>query len=84
MTIKVRFFAALRESLGTDALDLSLTANSDLSGLLEQIRRKLGDAAVAALCAPDVRVAINREFVMGECIVQDGDEIAFMPPITGG
>ena len=84
MTIKVRFFAALRESLGIDSLDVPSPANSDLSGLLEHIRRRLGDAAVDALCAPDIRVALNREFVVGECVVTDGDEIAFMPPITGG
>jgi len=84
MMIRVRFFAALRESLGIDSLDVTSAANTDLSGLLEHIRRMLGDAAVAALCAPDVRVALNREFVVGECVMKDGDEIAFMPPITGG
>jgi len=84
MTIKVRFFAALRESLGVDSLEISSAANTDLSGLLEHIRRTLGDAAVEALCAPDIRVALNREFVLGECVMTDGDEIAFMPPITGG
>ena len=84
MAIKVRFFAALRERLGVESMEISSAARFDLDGLLEVIGRRLGDHAIAVLRAPNVRIAINREFVTGECVVNDGDEIAFMPPITGG
>lgn len=84
MTIRVRFFAALRERLGTESLDIRATGRIDVNGLLELIRQQLGEGAIAILSAPNVRIALNKEFVTSQCLVSDGDEIAFMPPITGG
>jgi sulfur-carrier protein len=84
MTIKVRFFAALREQVGHDVVEVSTPASGDIAGLLANIRELLGERVVAALSGRDVRVALNREFVGSDCAVHDGDEVAFMPPITGG
>jgi molybdopterin synthase sulfur carrier subunit len=83
MMIKVRFFAALREKVGCDSLDVCMRG-SDLMDLLEPLRRLVDDAAFTALSAANVRIAVNREFVEGSCTLRDGDEVAFMPPITGG
>jgi molybdopterin converting factor subunit 1 len=84
MAINVRFFAALREQVGRDSIEVRASGCSDIVGLLAGIRVQLGDRAFAALTAPNVRVAVNREFATGDCAVRDGDEVAFMPPITGG
>jgi molybdopterin converting factor subunit 1 len=84
MTIRVRFFAALRERLGTESIDIPASSSVDVTGLLELIRRQLGEGAIDILSAPNVRIALNQEFVTDQCRVNDGDEIAFMPPITGG
>ena len=84
MTIRVRFFAALREQLGMDSLEIPASGGLDLKGLLELIRRQVGEGAIEILSAPNVRIALNQEFVTDQCVVSDGDEIAFMPPITGG
>lgn len=84
MTIKVRFFAALREQVGHDVVEVSAPASGDIAGLLANIREQLGERVVAALNGRDVRVALNREFVGNDCALHDGDEVAFMPPITGG
>jgi sulfur-carrier protein len=81
--IKVRFFAALREKVGRDSLDVR-TRGGDLMDLLEHLRSLVNDAAFAALSAPNVRIAVNKEFVEGGFTLRDGDEVAFMPPITGG
>ncbi|MGH8598856.1 MAG: MoaD/ThiS family protein [Gammaproteobacteria bacterium] len=51
---------------------------------MELLGRRFGDDFAAALTAPNIRVALNQEFVVGQCTVRDGDEVAFMPPITGG
>jgi sulfur-carrier protein len=82
--IKVRFFAALREQIGCDVVEVRSPKSGDIAGLLANIGEQLGDRVVAELTAPNVRVALNREFVTGACAVRDGDEVAFMPPITGG
>ena len=84
MAIKVRFFAALREQVGRDGIEVHANGCSDIAGLLASLHKQLGDRAFAALTAPNVRVAVNKEFVGGDCAVSDGDEVAFMPPITGG
>jgi len=84
MAIRVRFFAALREQVGRDGIDVQASGPCDIAGLLASIHEQLGDRAFAALTAPNVRVALNKEFVSGDCGVRDGDEVAFMPPITGG
>ena len=82
--IKVRFFAALRDQIGCDFVHVRSPKSGDIAGLLANIAEQLGQRVVADLTAPNVRVALNKEFVTGDCAVRDGDEVAFMPPITGG
>ena len=84
MTINVRFFAALRERAHMDSLSLDIDSDLDLRGLVVMLGRRFGDEFASALTAPNIRVALNHEFVCGQCTVRDGDEVAFMPPITGG
>ena len=39
----------------------------------------------AALTAENVRIAVNQEFIDGEAAeLRSGDEVAFLPPVTGG
>lgn len=84
MTIRVRFFAAVRDAVGCDSFEITLPDRTDVAGVVAVIRARCGDAAHAAVTGENVRVAVNREFVDGPRHVRDGDEIAFMPPITGG
>ena len=37
-----------------------------------------------ALCAPSVKIVLNDEMVGDDAILSEGDEIAFMPPVSGG
>lgn len=82
--IRVLFFAKLRESLGRS--DYSLDgADAPLS--VETLRDKLlseQPAWLDALCAPNVIVALNQEVASLDATVNDGDEVAFYPPVTGG
>jgi len=84
MAIRVRFFAALREQVGCDMLEVRAPTSGDIAGLLANIREQLGERIVSDLTSPNVRIALNREFVSSDFAVRDGDEVAFMPPITGG
>jgi molybdopterin converting factor subunit 1 len=84
MAINVRFFAALRERADLDSLSLDVGTELDLRGLVAMLGRRFGEEFATALTAPNIRVALNHEFVGGQCTVRDGDEVAFMPPITGG
>jgi molybdopterin synthase sulfur carrier subunit len=84
MAVTVRFFASLRERIGSDAIALEVCGRTSADDVLELLRQRLGQPRVTELSAPQIRVALNREFVDYPWSVEDGDELAFMPPITGG
>ena len=56
-----------------------------LDALLAALRQQLGAAGYAALTAENVRIAVNQEFIDGGAAeLRSGDEVAFLPPVTGG
>lgn len=81
--VQVRFFASLRESMDIDAIELKLD-DASLAGVRSQLATLLDPAQREALNAPGVQVAVNQAIVQGEAALQPGDEIAFLPPVTGG
>jgi molybdopterin synthase sulfur carrier subunit len=83
--IEVRFFARLREALGRERLSLPLEAPGlTVAALLSALEAELPGAR-AQLTAPGIRLAVNQAFVEDEAFVLNpGDEIAFLPPVTGG
>ncbi len=85
-SLRLRYLASLREQLGTAEETLDVPASGfDLEQVLDAIGRRHGPLAVAALNAESVRLACNQELVdrSGLRLVA-GDELAFLPPVTGG
>jgi molybdopterin synthase sulfur carrier subunit len=77
MRIQVRFFAALRERLGSSGLAVELPEGATVA--------EVWSAAVAGAAVPDnVLAARNMSYVDWSSPVADGDEVAFFPPVTGG
>ena len=84
ISITVRYFAALREQLGLAHERVGIEVDgASLADLMAALSRRHG-AAAEALRSPRLRVARNRAFVDGNFLLSDGDEIAFLPPVTGG
>ena len=83
--IDVRFFASIREQLGTSELSLALDVEhatvTDLRQHLIDIR---GANWEGVLCADNVLIAVNQEVVDDQHLLKDSDELAFFPPVTGG
>ncbi len=80
--IKVLFFAQTRELVGTDSLEVAASFTT-----AEQLRRHLAERSdkwALALEAGKLLVAINQTISPLDTALQDGDEIAFFPPVTGG
>jgi molybdopterin synthase sulfur carrier subunit len=83
MSIKVLFFASLREQVGVDQLQVKA---QNLEAVLSALRETLSDSAMQAVETDNVRIAVNQQLIEAELDLSliDGDEVAFMPPVTGG
>lgn len=77
MSIQVKFFASLRERLNQH--DTAIEAAASLT-VQDVWQRVVGERAMPA----NILMAINMEYVDAEHVVEDGDEVAFFPPVTGG
>jgi len=84
MTVRVRFFAAARECAGASAIEVELAGAATVADLIALLARQRGAALGAALAAPGMRFAVNQALVEPDARIADGDEVAFMPPVTGG
>jgi molybdopterin synthase catalytic subunit len=69
-------FARYRERLGFQRLELPLPAPATLAALLE-------DPRLAGLPG-DALLAVNQAFAGRDTMLRDGDEVALMPPVSGG
>lgn len=80
--IKVVFFAQVRELVGVERIivDESYATVDDLRQRLSQ----RGSKWQLALAPENLLMAVNYTLVNGHQPLQDGDEVAFFPPVTGG
>ncbi len=81
MSVKVLYFAGLREAMGRSAESIDLPAGVTTAGAL---REYLAERHEAIRVAKNLRTAINQKMVGLQAPVADGDEVAFFPPVTGG
>ncbi len=83
--IKVLYFARLKESLSYSTEDMALPAGvSTVAQLMAHLAAR-GEAWAAIFTGKQaIRAAINHTVVNSDTVIQDGDEVAFFPPVTGG
>ncbi len=85
MKVKVLFFAALREQLGTASEEVSLPSGVSTVAALRQHLKSRGGAYEKAFSEKAlVRTALNQDMVSPTARIKAGDEVAFFPPVTGG
>ena len=83
MKIDVRYFASLREQLGTaEMFDL---ADGATVGQMRDLLIASSDAHAAALSRTrTLRCAVNKVLSKEDALIPAGAEVAFFPPVTGG
>jgi MoaE-MoaD fusion protein len=81
MRVRVLLFAALREGVGEKSLDLELRDSATLADLLARLE---ADHAALARYRGRMLVAVNQERAPLATPLSDGDEIALLPPVSGG
>jgi molybdopterin synthase catalytic subunit len=82
MLIEVKLFAGLREAAGAGEVEVEVEDGATADGLLDELRQLPGLGEV--LTRMRVRVAVNRQYVDGAQVLSEGDEVALVPPISGG
>ena len=82
VVVTVRLFAILRERAGCDAMELELPDGSTTGDALSAVAEQpgLGDIVERMPLA----VAVNRDYSTEDRELSDGDEIALVPPVSGG
>ena len=93
-SVRVRLFACLREAMGwgeqqvaasaDPATPLHLWQQLDLAGAWQAASGSAAQPEEGAGLPDGVRVAINQQFAGADTPLADGDELAFLPPISGG
>ncbi len=81
ITVTVKLFAAFGEAYGVSELTLELPLLTPVSEVLES---SIAQYPQLEQWRTRTRFAINLEFVTPDTILQDGDEVVLIPPVSGG
>jgi molybdopterin synthase sulfur carrier subunit len=84
MALKILYFAGLREALGQTSEYLALPDRVGTVGELHAHLAARGGAWQALVTMKNLRMAVNQQMASMHTPLEDGDEIAFFPPVTGG
>ena len=83
MKVTVKYFASIREAIGTGSETLETTV-STLGELRDELIARGGAHAQALARGRALRVAQNQVMANEGLALLDGAEVAFFPPVTGG
>lgn len=82
MKIDIRYFASVREALGSG--ESVETQAATLADLRDELIARGGPHAAALARGRAVRMAMDQVMRAESCALRDGAEVAFFPPVTGG
>jgi len=81
MRVTVLYFSTLKKATGLHREELQLAPGSSLSDLLTAVTHLHPDVAAHL---PSLLLSRNQEWSPREAVLQEGDEVALMPPVSGG
>src|SRR4051794_14465090 len=81
MQVRVLFFGSLRDLIGKTSDSVSLPEGADLTALLEHYTRN--KPAISGL-VPSLALSVNQEYASRSTKLRDHDEVALLPPVSGG
>jgi sulfur-carrier protein len=84
VSVKLLYFASLREAVGTAAEEIALPPEvASVAALRDHLAARGGQWS-ALVSTKNLRCAVGQQLVGFDAAVRDGDEVAFFPPVTGG
>jgi MoaE-MoaD fusion protein len=81
MKVRLRMFAILRERSGVSEAQIDLPDGATVAAAMEEVGRRF--AAIAELL-PRTAAAVNLSYAKLGTPLRDGDELALIPPVSGG
>ncbi len=81
ITVTVRFFAGHRDIVGRAEAQYALTEGTTLGQLWEQL---IAEYPQLAGYTGRLLFAVNQQFAQPSTVLANGDEVAFIPPVSGG
>lgn len=79
MKVRARFFARYREVVGRAEMELELAEGATVAQVLSYLRQQFPH-----LPSSPIMVAVNADYVQPDFVLSPGDEVAFIPPVSGG
>jgi len=79
MRVRVLYFGVLKDLFGCEREELEVPEGTAVEVLVRRVAEH-GKPGVA----PALAIAVNREYVRGAVVLRDGDEVALLPPVSGG
>ncbi len=81
LKVKVKLFAVFRDIVGSKEDDLEVTPGTTVQGLLDQYIQKFPQMAKFR---DHIILSVNKEYGAPSRTLKDGDEVSFLPPVSGG
>ncbi len=81
MRVNLLYFASFRDAAGRSEETRELPDGTRVRQLWDTVSREIPRLAAFPTMPP---AAVNHEYVGGEMVLHDGDEVAFLPPVAGG
>ncbi len=83
--VKIKYFARLAESLGVKSEELDFSSQiSRAADIVQLLIKRDGIWRQEFTGDNKILIAVNQEMGTADTVVDDGDEVAFFPPVTGG
>ena len=79
MRVRVLYFGVLKDVAGQSRGEMELEEGASVADLLALHR-----GARTAAVWDSIAVAVNQEYARAEDVLKDGDEVALLPPVSGG
>ena len=81
MNVQVIFLGPSRTFAGTGSAEVAVADGSDVAALRQALSDRFDSLAPAL---PTIRFAVNNSFVEDDTVLNPGDEVALIPPVSGG
>lgn len=85
MRLHVLYFGVLKDVFGAERDEVEMVDGGSVAMLTDLLReRGFLRSGIDESLWRSVAVAVNQEYVRGSVVLRDGDEVALLPPVSGG